>query len=113
MLPGARQSMGFRVLIVGRAGQLGSALGKALLGTSSCAEVVMVNRRTILLTADARMRQVIMDTSAADFSSQVAELARTCSAQGEPLYAASCIGIGKGSQQWNEEDIRRLEIGLV
>ena len=80
---------------------------------SSCTEVVMVNRRTIPLAADARLRQVIMDTGAANFASEIAELARTCSAQGEPLYAASCIGIGKGSQQWSEEDIKKLEIGLV
>ena len=54
-----------------------------------------------------------MDTGAANFASEIAELARACSAPGEPLYAASCIGIGKGSQQWSEEDIKRLEIGVV
>jgi len=105
--------MGFRVLVVGGTGQVGSGLVRALLAVSSCTEVVMVNRRTIPLAADARLRQVIMDTSAANFASEIAELARTCSAQGEPLYAASCIGIGKGSQQWSEEDIKKLEIGLV
>jgi hypothetical protein len=54
-----------------------------------------------------------LDTSAANFASEIAELARTCRALGEPLYAASCIGIGKGSQQWSEEDIKKLEIGVV
>jgi len=73
----------------------------------------MVNRRTIPLAADARLRQVIMDTGATNFASEIAEVARTCSAQGGPLYAASCIGIGKGSQQWSEEDIKKLEIDLV
>jgi hypothetical protein len=58
----------------------------------------MVNRRTIPLAVDARLRQVIMDTGAADFSNQIAEFARTCSAQGQPLYAASCIGIGSLGQ---------------
>jgi uncharacterized protein YbjT (DUF2867 family) len=107
--------MSFRILVVGGSGQVGSALVRALLASSSCTEVVMVNRRTIPLAADVRLRlrQVIMDTGAANFASQIAELARTSSAQGEPLYAASCIGIGKGSQQWSEEDIRKLEIGLV
>jgi hypothetical protein len=84
-----------------------------LLTASSCTEVVMVNRRAIPLAADARLRQVIMDTGGAKFASEIAELARTCNAQGEPLYAASCIGIGKGSQQWSEEDIKKLEIGLI
>jgi NAD dependent epimerase/dehydratase family len=112
-LLGEMQSMGFRVLVVGGTGQVGSALVRALLAASSCTEVVMVNRRTIPLAADARLRQVIMDTSAPNFPSKIAEVARACSVQGDPLYAASCIGIGKGSQQWSEEDIKKLEIGLV
>jgi uncharacterized protein YbjT (DUF2867 family) len=107
------QNMNFRVLVVGGTGQVGSALVQALLAASSCAEVVMVNRRTIPLAADARLRQVVMDTSAANFAGEITELARVCGTQVEPLYAASCIGIGKGSQQWAEEDIKKLEIGLV
>jgi uncharacterized protein YbjT (DUF2867 family) len=105
--------MGFRVLVFGGTGQVGSALVRALLAASVCTEVVMINRRVIPLAADARLRQVIMDTGAANFPNEIAELARTCSAQGDPLYAASCIGIGKGSQQWSDEDIRKLEVGLV
>ena len=42
-----RSSMGFRVLVVGGTGQVGSGLVRALLAASSCTEVVMVNRRTI------------------------------------------------------------------
>ena len=48
--------MGFRVLVVGGTGQVGSGLVRALLAASSCTEVVMVNRRTIPLAADARLR---------------------------------------------------------
>ena len=105
--------MGFRVLVFGGTGQVGSGLVRALLATSTCTEVVMINRRTIPLAVDARLRQVIMDTDAASFGSEITELARACGAQGDPLYAASCIGIGKGSQQWSEADIRKLEIGVV
>ncbi|MEJ0005486.1 MAG: NAD-dependent epimerase/dehydratase family protein [Steroidobacteraceae bacterium] len=105
--------MGFRVLVIGGTGQVGSGLVRALLACGSCTEVVMVNRRTIPLTADARLRQVVLDTGGANFAIETAELARTCSAPGEPLYGASCIGIGTGSRQWSEEDIRKLEIGLV
>jgi uncharacterized protein YbjT (DUF2867 family) len=107
------QSMGFRVLVVGGSGQVGSGLVRALLAAGSCTAVVMVNRRTIPLAADARVRQVIMDTGATDFAGEITKLASTCGAPGEPLYAASCIGIGKGSQQWSDEDIRKLEVGLV
>jgi uncharacterized protein YbjT (DUF2867 family) len=105
--------MGFRVLVFGGTGQVGSALVRALLATDACTEVVMINRRTTPLAADRRLRQVIMDTTGANFANEVTELALTCGAQGDPLYAASCIGIGKGSQQWSEEDMRKLEIGLV
>jgi uncharacterized protein YbjT (DUF2867 family) len=105
--------MGFRVLVIGGTGQVGSGLMRALLAAGSCTEVVMINRRTIPLAANTRQRQVIMDTGTANFSSEISELAVTCSAQGEPVYAASCVGIGKGSGQWSEEDIRKLEIGVV
>ncbi len=105
--------MGFRVLVVGGTGQVGSALVRALLAASSCTEVVMVNRRTVDLAADARLRQVVMDTGAAGFANEVAGLATNRDAHDEPMYAASCIGIGKGSQRWSDEDIRKLEIGLV
>jgi hypothetical protein len=86
---------------------------RALLATSACAEVVTVNRRNVPVAADARLRQVIIDTNAADFAGVITELARSCSAQGDLLYAASWIGIAKGSQQWSEADIRKLEIGMV
>src|ERR1700729_1127056 len=105
--------MSFRVLVAGGTGQVGSALVRALLAASACTEVVMVNRRTVPVAADARLRQVIMDTDAANFPGEIPELAQACGAQGDPRYAASCIGIGKGSQQWSEADIRKLEIGVV
>ena len=109
--------MSFRVLVAGGTGQVGSALVRALLATSACTEVVMVNRRNVSVAADPRLRQVIMDTNAANFAGEITEIARklakTYGAQGDSLYAASCIGIGKGSQQWSEADIRKLEIGVV
>jgi hypothetical protein len=77
--------MGFGVLVVGGTGQVGSGLVRALLAARSCTEVVMVNRRTIPLAADARLRQVILDTGAANFASEMAELARAYSAHAEPF----------------------------
>jgi uncharacterized protein YbjT (DUF2867 family) len=110
---GERPDMGFRVLVIGGSGQVGSALVRALLAAGSCTQVVMVNRRTIPLSEHARVREVVLDTAAAVFAGEIADLARSCSAPGEPLYAASCVGIGKGSQQWSDADIRLLEIGVV
>jgi uncharacterized protein YbjT (DUF2867 family) len=105
--------MGFRVLVAGGTGQVGSALVRALLAAGACTEVVMINRRAAPLSTDARLRQVVLDTGAPTFSDEITALARTCLAHGEPVYAASCIGIGAGSARWSEEDIRKLEIGVV
>ena len=73
----------------------------------------MVNRRAISLTAVPRVRQVIVDTAAGQFSSEVAALAQSMVAQGDPVYGASCVGVGKGSLQWSEEALKALEIGVV
>jgi nucleoside-diphosphate-sugar epimerase len=83
--------MAFRVLIIGGTGQVGAAVVCALAAEPSCAEVVMVNRRAISLIADPRVRQVILDTSAPQFPAEVATLAQSIVAQGDPVYGASCV----------------------
>jgi uncharacterized protein YbjT (DUF2867 family) len=67
--------MAFRVLMMGGTGQVGAAVVRALSAEPSCAEVVMVNRRPIALSADPRVRPVIVDTAAPHFSEDVATLA--------------------------------------
>src|ERR1700744_5561401 len=99
--------MGFGILIIGGSGHVGSALVRALLAAPECTELVMVNRRTVSLV-DAKLRQVILDTAASSFESDIAALARSTHSAHDPLYGASCIGIGQGSQRWSDEDIRRL-----
>jgi uncharacterized protein YbjT (DUF2867 family) len=59
--------MAFRVLIIGGTGQVGAAVVRALAAEASCAEVAMVNHKAISLTADPRLRQVSLDTAAAQF----------------------------------------------
>jgi uncharacterized protein YbjT (DUF2867 family) len=105
--------MAFRVLIIGGTGQVGAAVVRALAAEPSCAEVVMVNRRAISHTADSRVRGVILDTAAAQFPAEVTRLAQGMVAQGDPVYGASCVGVGKGSLQWSEEQLKALEIGVV
>ena len=105
--------MAFRVLIIGGTGQVGAAVVRALAAEPSCAEVVLVNRRTASLTADPRVRQVILDTAAATFPTEVTTLAQGMVAQGDPVYGASCVGVGKGSMKWSEEELKALEIGVV
>jgi uncharacterized protein YbjT (DUF2867 family) len=73
----------------------------------------MVNRRAASVNADPRMRQVILDTADAGFSAEVAEIARGMVAQGDPVYGASCVGVGQGSMKWSEDELKALEIGVV
>ena len=105
--------MAFRVLIIGATGQVGAAVVRALAAEPTCAEVVMVNRKAISLTADPRLRQVILDTAAARFPAEVTALAQNMVAQGGPVHGASCVGVGKGSLQWSDEELKALEIGVV
>ena len=105
--------MAFRVLIVGGTGQVGAAVVRALAAEPSCTEVVMVNRKPISLITDHRLRQVIVDTAAAQFPADVTTLAKSMVAQGDPVYGVSCAGVGKGSLQWSEEELKALEIGVV
>ena len=103
----------FRVLIIGGTGQVGGAVVRALAAEPSCAEVVMANRKAISLTAGLRVRQAIFDTGAPIFSEDVTTLAQEMVAHGDPVYGASCVGVGSGSLHWSEEDLRALEIGVV
>ena len=105
--------MTFRVLIIGGTGQVGAAVVRALAAEPSCAEVVMVDRRAMSATADARVRQVVLDTAAAEFPAEVSKLAQGMVAHGDPVYGASCVGVGQGSLKWSEEELKALEIGVV
>jgi uncharacterized protein YbjT (DUF2867 family) len=105
--------LAFRVLIIGGTGQVGAAVVRALAAEPSCAEVVMVNRKARSLTADSRVRQVVLDTAAAQFPAEVTRLAQSMVAQGDLVYGASCVGVGKGSLEWSEEELKALEIGVA
>jgi uncharacterized protein YbjT (DUF2867 family) len=105
--------MAFRVLIIGGTGQVGAAVLRALVAEPSCAEVVMVNRKATPLTTDNRVRQAILDTASAQFPAEVTKLALGMGAPGAPVYGASCVGVGKGSMKWSEEELKALEIGVV
>jgi uncharacterized protein YbjT (DUF2867 family) len=70
----------------------------------------MITRKPV--PPQARVRNVVLDTGAADFSQRTAALSRETSAQG-PVSAVSCVGVGSGSMKWSEEDLRRLELGVV
>src|ERR1700733_7916005 len=100
----------FAAMILGGTGQVGSAAVAELLATSECREVVMVTRKPI--APRSRVRTVVLDTGATDFAKRTAALAREVLRQG-PASAVSCVGVGSGSGRWSEEELRRLELGVV
>ncbi len=100
----------FAAIILGGTGQVGGAAVAELLAIPECREVVMVTRKPI--AARSRVRNVVLDTSAADFAERTAALAREVLSQG-PVSAVSCVGVGSGSMRGSEEELKRLELGVV
>jgi uncharacterized protein YbjT (DUF2867 family) len=101
---------GFAAIVLGGTGQVGGAAVAELLAIPECREVVMVTRKPI--AARSRVRDIVLDTGAADFAERTAALAREVLSQG-PVSAVSCVGIGSGSARWSEEELKRLELGVV
>jgi uncharacterized protein YbjT (DUF2867 family) len=100
----------FAVIILGGTGQVGGAAVEALLTTPECREVVMVTRKPV--AARSRVRNVVLDTAATDFAERTAAVARETLTQG-PISAVSCVGVGSGSARWSEDELKRLEVGVV
>ena len=100
----------FAAFILGGTGQVGGAAVTELLAIPECREVVMVTRKPI--AARARVRNVVLDTAATDFAERTAALARETLSHG-PASAVSCVGVGAGSARWSEEELQRLEVGVV
>jgi uncharacterized protein YbjT (DUF2867 family) len=100
----------FAAIILGGTGQVGGAVVAELLAIPGCREVVMVTRKPI--AAISRVRNIVFDTGAADFAERTATLAHQVLSQG-PASAVSCVGVGSGSKGWSEDELQRLEIGVV
>src|SRR3954454_14327569 len=96
----------FAAIILGGTGQVGGAAVAELLALPECREVVMVTRKPIAVRS--RVRNVVLDTGAADFAERTATLAREILGHG-PASAVSCVGVGSGSMRWTEEELKRLE----
>ena len=107
---GLGMKQNFAAIVLGGTGQVGGATVKELLATPESREVVMVTRNAI--AARSRVRNVVLDTGAADFAERTAGLGREVLSQ-SPASAVSCVGVGSGSRRWSEEDLKRLELGVV
>ena len=101
----------FSTIILGGTGQVGAAAVDELLAIPECREVVMVTRKAV--SPRERVRNVVCDTNAADFAARIKSLATEMLAQQGHVSAVSCVGIGKGTAQWSEDDLKRVEVGVV
>jgi uncharacterized protein YbjT (DUF2867 family) len=100
----------FAAIILGGTGPVSGATVAELLAVPECREVVMVTRKPV--APRSRVRNVVFDTGAADFAERTAALAGEVLSQG-PASAVSCAGVGSGSMRWSEEELQRLELGVV
>src|SRR5580693_9184897 len=100
----------FAAMILGGTGQVGGAAVAELLAIPECREMIMVTRKPIAMRL--RVRNIVLDTGSADFAERTAALGREVLSQG-PVSAVSCVGVGSGSRRWSEEDLQRLEVGVV
>ena len=100
----------FGAIILGGTGQVGGAAVEALLAIPECREVVMIVRKPV--AARSRVRNVVLDTGGADFAERTAAIARETLSHG-PASAVSCVGVGSGSARWSDEELKRLELGVV
>ena len=100
----------FAAIILGGTGQVGGSAVAELLAIQECREVVMVTRKPIATRP--RVRNVVLDTAAADFAERTTAVAREVLREG-PVGAISCVGVGSGSMRWSEEELQRLEVGVV
>jgi uncharacterized protein YbjT (DUF2867 family) len=103
----------FRAIVIGGTGQVGGAVVQELLANAECREIVMVTRKPITIVDAVRMRNVVMDTGAVDFAARVTDLAKQVVAPGDHVAGISCVGVGTGSRQWSEEQLKQLEVGVV
>jgi uncharacterized protein YbjT (DUF2867 family) len=108
----------FTTIVLGGTGQVGGAAVDELLAIPECREVIMVTRKAIAPRENARdrVRNVVLDTDAADFAARIKALVGEAAAQNQMLgriSAVSCVGIGSGTAQWREDDLKRVEVGVV
>ena len=100
----------FAAIVLGGTGQVGGAAVAELLAIPECREVVMITRKPV--AARTRVRNVVLDTGGVDFAERTEEVARETLSRG-PASAVSCVGVGSGSMRWSEEELKRLELGVV
>jgi nucleoside-diphosphate-sugar epimerase len=96
-----------KCIIFGGSGEVGGAVVRELLRSDVCAELTMIGRRVVTsLEDEAKINQVVVDTSSPDLEKIVKEIAR------DHEVAISCIGIGSGTRSMTEEQMLEVEVNM-
>jgi uncharacterized protein YbjT (DUF2867 family) len=101
----------YGVIILGGTGQVGSAVVRAFLNSPNCSEVALLSRRPVANSWGERVRVVTVDPEKANFAQEVAALVQACAPR--VMFGVSCVGVGSGSNKWSEEELIKLEVGIV
>ncbi len=96
-----------KCILLGGSGEVGGAVARALIESDVCSQLTMLGRRAVAAFQDeAKVDQVVVDTSSDDFEAVVER-----SARGRDV-AISCIGIGSGTSSMSEERMMAVEVEL-
>ena len=97
-----------KCILFGGSGEVGGAVARELIKSDACSQLTMLGRRAVTTLLDeAKVEQIVTDTSSADFEDVVEE-----KAQGHDV-AISCIGIGSGTRSMTEEQMMSIEVDML
>jgi hypothetical protein len=95
-------------ILFGGSGEVGGAVARELLKSNLCSKLTMLGRRAEASIQDeAKVDQVVVDTSSPNFEEIVKEIAK-----GHDI-AISCIGIGSGTTSMSEEQMIEVEVNML
>ena len=95
-------------ILFGGSGEVGGAVARELLKSDVCSKLTMLGRRALASMQDeAKVDQVVVDTSSPNFKEIVKEIAK-----GHDI-AISCIGIGSGTTSMSEEQMIEVEVNML
>ena len=95
-------------ILFGGSGEVGGAVAHELIKSNLCSKLTMLGRRAVASIQDeAKVNQVVVDTSTSYFEETVKEIAL-----GHDI-AISCIGIGSGTASMSEDQMIEVEVNML
>ena len=95
-------------ILFGGSGEVGGAVARELINSEAFSRLTLLGRRAVAALEDeAKVQQIVVDTSAGDFEQVVRE-----KAQGHDV-AISCSGIGSGTTSMTEAEMLEVEVNLL